>query len=198
DQAESASPRLAAVEPIQRAWDGEEGVLDQPTPVGDEAHRDVVDPLAAESQENVDTSDFPPHESAQPTELIEEAEPTQTTNEKLEEIVEASHINRLDDTNLDNANRAERSQHAKQYLYIEVDPSAPNAEALQSLIAVLRYVAATQPEIGSNVAEAAQADQVVVLGEYETTTLEALTAAGAQVEPVSGNLIELFERLLKR
>ncbi|MCB0083178.1 MAG: hypothetical protein KDE47_19690, partial [Caldilineaceae bacterium] len=90
-QVESPLPRLAAVEPIQRAWDGEEGVLDQPTPVGDEAHRDVVDPLAAESQENVDTSDFPPHESAQPTELIEEAEPTQTTNEKLEEIVEASH-----------------------------------------------------------------------------------------------------------
>lgn len=116
---------------------------------------------------------------------------TQSANRNVEETVQNQNAT---DSNEQQPQEGGRSN---QYLYIEVDPNAPNAEALRSLIAVLRYVAAAQPEIGSNILEAAQADHVVVLGEYESVTLEALSATGAQVEPVSGNLIEVFERLIK-
>lgn len=84
-----------------------------------------------------------------------------------------------------------------EYLFIEEPTDESLAQTIESLIAVLRYVAANQPEIGSNLEAARNAERVVIMGQVSQTALDLLSAAGVDVTQASNSLIEAF-RLVEK
>ncbi len=82
-----------------------------------------------------------------------------------------------------------------EYLFITPNKENGNAETVEKLIAVLRYVAENRPQIGNDIDEAMLAKNVIVVGDVADDIVEALTDAGATVDHVSGNFVQLFERL---
>ena len=82
-----------------------------------------------------------------------------------------------------------------QYLYIGSRIDWSTAEFSDWMVSVLRYVALAQPEIGSDRAAAARADEVIILGEVDTSFVDALVNDGIHVARVTERLIEAFKQL---
>lgn len=83
------------------------------------------------------------------------------------------------------------------YLFISSN-GAVDAQTVDELIAVLRYVSAMQPQVGNNLADAAKAQQVVIVGEPEVELVEKLESKRIHVEQVSSSLIDAFSQLVQR
>ncbi|MEM7134723.1 MAG: carboxypeptidase-like regulatory domain-containing protein [Chloroflexota bacterium] len=82
-----------------------------------------------------------------------------------------------------------------EYLFIEDSSDADLKKTIDSLIAVLRYVAKNQPEIGSNLETARTAERVVVMGKVSQQILAELQAAGVEIEEASGNLVDAYRHI---
>ena len=82
-----------------------------------------------------------------------------------------------------------------EYLFISANEENGSVQTIESLITVLRYVADNRPQIGNNIAEAAQAENVIVVGNVADDLLAMLADAGATIDHVSDNFVQLFERL---
>ena len=94
------------------------------------------------------------------------------------------------------ANEAEKA--IAEYLFIEGSTDANLKKTIESLIAVLRYVAANQPQIGSSIEMARHAERVVVMGKVSQQILDELNAAGIPVEQASSSLIEAYRYIEER
>lgn len=91
-------------------------------------------------------------------------------------------------------NHAVEESEPTPYLFISSNGTA-DAQTIDGLIAVLKYVSAMQPQVGNDLGEAAKAQQVVIVGEVDPMLIEELELSGVQVEQVSGSLIDAFSQL---
>lgn len=94
------------------------------------------------------------------------------------------------------ANAAENAERAiAEYLFVEGSSDVNLQKTIDSLIAVLRYVAENQPEIGSSIEMARNADRVVTMGRVSQQVLAELKAAGIEVEQASSSLLDAYKSI---